>query len=321
MSKIRVPFQLPTILLGCWVCLLAGCTDQTTDQPKKVDAGDLKSNTVVAISYPLEFLTRRIAGASINVVLPYPAEIKDPQNWRPSPEAIGQMQSADLIFTNGTGATYANWITTTSLPESKIRNTASKGLALSDYIAVDDVTIVHSHGPEGEHSHSTMVARSWLDPMVAKKQATYIAAELAEVYPDQASEFKTNLKSLGDELDLIAEKIKGVQVKQPNALISATPKLKFLTRSLGSGEQHLTWFETPSPDQAESDLKRFLPSDGPKPKLILFDNVLPSDEIMMIVKQNGIKALAIDLLDQKPMAGDFLTALRDNIETIADALN
>ena len=314
--------RVTVILISIWcVCQITGCTRPGPTQNVAKKSNNGLSNQIVAVSYPLQYLTQRIAGDSIDVILPIPANTTDPQNWRPSPKAISQMQTADLIIANGTGATYANWLKTVSLPDSKIRNTASRGLSLSDYIAVEDVTVVHSHGPEGEHSHPTMVARTWLDPAIAKKLAIYIASELKGVYPERADEFASNLNSLSDDLDQLSEQIKAINKSESNVLITATPKLKFLTRAIGLGEQHLTWFETPSRDQATSDLKKVLESEGPKPRLMLFDNAMPTEEVASILKSNGMTPIAIDLVDRQPDSGDFLTKLRANIEILATAVD
>ena len=111
---------------------------------------------IFAVSYPLQFLTRSVAGEEIEVLMPYGKD-EDPKTARPSRDAIAEMQSADLIVANGTGATYVGWLATVSLPDSKVVNTATRGLSLKEYIAVENASIVHSHGPEGEHSHLSLI--------------------------------------------------------------------------------------------------------------------------------------------------------------------
>ncbi len=310
---------IATLSIWC-VCLTMGCMKKGPAPSRAGIRGKPLSNQIVAVSYPLQYLTQRIAGDSIDVTLPFPDGTIDPQNWRPSREAIGQMQAADLIIANGTGATYANWLTTVSVPDSKIRNTASRGLSLSDYIAVEDVTVVHSHGPEGEHSHPTMVARTWLDPAIAKKQAVYIAAELQAVYPDRAEEFVRHLKMLSDDLDQLSDQIKSIKRTDAHAIMTATPKLKFFARSVNLGDKHLTWFEPPNAERARSDLKKILEIAQPRPALLLFDGTLPTSELEEILEENGLTPIAIDLIDRKAESGDFLTQMRANIEALATAM-
>jgi zinc transport system substrate-binding protein len=59
------------------------------------------------------------------------------------------MQGADRILLNG--ADYEKWVPQATLPDGSVVNTSA---AVSDrYIETDDA-IVHSHGPEGMHSHA-----------------------------------------------------------------------------------------------------------------------------------------------------------------------
>lgn len=308
--------MIPVMFISLFVAC-SGPDDSTgTSSPGTREPTD----RVVTVSYPLQFLTQRIAGDSIEVEFPVPTDATDTQHWRPTREAIGAMQSADLIIANGTGATYADWLTTVSLPESKIRNAATKGLALSDFIAVEDVTITHSHGPEGEHSHPTMVARTWLDPAMAQKQAQYIAKQLTEVYPDRSDEFADNLKALVVELDRLSERAKSIRPEQDNAVITATPRLKFLSRGAELGDRHLTWTEMPTVEQIQKDLTRILDPENEKASVILFDDVMPGEAIASILKDHGLTPVAIDLIDRDSPDGDYLTRMEANIALLEQAL-
>ena len=164
-----------------------------------------------------------------------------------------------------------------------------------------------------------MVARTWLDPAIAKKQAIYIAGELAQIYPDLSGEFSKNLKSISDQLDQLSQQLDSIKLNDSIAIVTATPKLKFLSRAVGLGDQHLIWFETPEVERAKSDLKALSKPAGRKPVVLLFDDELPSDEIGVILKANGITPIAIDLIDRKPDAGDFLSVMQMNIKALASA--
>ncbi len=305
------------LCLGVLLAIASGC-----DKPDSASTFQAKpkspTNRIVAVSYPLQYLTQRIAGKKYNVEMPVPTN-EDPQNWRPTRETIGEMQSADLIIANGTGATYANWLALVSLPDSKLRNTASKSLLLRDFIAVEDVKITHSHGPEGAHTHATMVARTWLAPALAKKQATYIAQELALVYPDDATVFEQNVKELSADLDRLSELL--TQVDKPDVrVVTATPKLKFFSRAAGFPEPHLTWFATPTIEQATQDLKKLGADATSKPGLVLFDNSLPHEELTDFLKSQNLTSIALNLIDQKPEQGDYISAMQENIERFNQAI-
>ena len=300
---------------------LAGCnsgsTPQQTFQPP---TKKMTTKKVVVVSYPLQYLVQRIVGDAIEVSLPIPKGAA-PQSWRPDRESISEMQSADLIFANGTGATYAKWLTTVTLPASRVQNTAQRGLSLKDYIAVEDITIVHSHGPEGEHSHPTMVARTWLDPAIAKKQAIYIADQLKSVYPEFADGFDSNLSSLNGELDEISQTIEQIKSEDSPVILTATPRSKFFSRAIAKSDHHLTWLVPPTPIQAKKDLEKVMKQfPDAKPSLILFDGEPPSKELASEIRDAGLRIATIELADQAPEVGNFLRLLRDNVEKVSVAL-
>ena len=170
--SINQSLQVGRVLIAmlCFGCLglILGCGKTVEPGFTKPKPAAALVNQVVAVSYPLTFITEQIVPDVVGVVFPA-AGSAAPRTWKPDRKSIGKMQAVDLIIANGTPAPYAKWLTQVSLPESKICNTATKGLLLRDYIAVEDVTITHSHGPEGEHSHAMMVSRTWLDPSMAKK--------------------------------------------------------------------------------------------------------------------------------------------------------
>ena len=121
--------------------------------------------TIYAVNYPLKYFAERIAGEHAKVVFPAPAD-EDPAFWTPDPDTIGAFQKADLILLNGAG--YEKWIERASLPASKLVDTS---VAMeSSYVPLDE-GVVHTHGPEGEHSHKGWAFTTWLDPMIAIGQA------------------------------------------------------------------------------------------------------------------------------------------------------
>ena len=117
-----------------------------------------RPTVVVVVNYPLEYFARRIGGDLIQVRFPVP-ENRDPAYWEPSGDQIAEFQSADLILLNG--ADYAKWTLRATLPWSRTIVTC-EGME-EELIEIPDA-VVHSHGPEGEHSHAGLVSETWLDP-------------------------------------------------------------------------------------------------------------------------------------------------------------
>ena len=303
------PCPIASLLIVGAMLFLSGCSgsDVPNGSSKRVAE---KSNLVVTVSYPLYYLTSRIVGDELTVE--YPAEgAEDPRNWQPKISQIAEMQKADLIITNGPGIDYADWLIKVTLPESKICAT-SDGLALKDFIKVKGPEIVHSHGPEGEHSHPFMVAYSWLDPAIAKKQAVEIAARLSSVYPQHAEKFSAGLKELSADLDLLTDEFEGLK-SNDGQVASTNPNTKFLTRAAGIIEADVQWNEIPDGDNEQNIHSCEKPSDAPG--RVLTTRTL-SDGLAEFIQLHSKSIVNINLLDKKPESGDYLSAMRENIANL-----
>lgn len=275
--------------------LSIGCQsgDQSTNQTS-TDSEDQSTNTIVTTSYPLEWLTKQIVGDQYTVNFPA-GDSDHPSRWRPNRETIAEIQAADLIICNGIAAPYANWMKTVSLPSSKVVESASQGLSLADFIAVTDIQIVHSHGPEGEHSHPTMVSRTWLDPAKLIKQANYITQQLCKQRPDDAPYFKANLAKVTAELKAI---VRSVKPAPSVSVYSATPELKFLTRAAGVDDLHFNWNENTTLAQAKTDLVKTSPAAPPE--FILLPQRLQAlaERLQPLLQEQELKPVFIDTLDR-----------------------
>ncbi len=282
-----------------------------------------KSTGVIAVCYPLQFLTQQIAGETTQVtcILP-PGEGK---TWRPSRDDIRTLQRADLIIANGRGAQFAKWLDTVSLSQSKLCLTATNGLNLSDYIAVQDV--VHSHGPEGEHSHSTMIAHTWLDPEIAKQQAAFIAEEMSRKFPQSRAVYATNLTNLNQRLDALSKLLEKTSKPNQRAVLTVNSDLKFFTRFSGLQDQHLAWSSQPELQVAESDIqnlltkisstndKRDFVTDEANKKIILSTFPLEA-ELKNLLEKQGFEAIEINPLDHEPETGDYISVMTENLNRV-----
>ena len=295
------------LLLICVAMLASVCGCRSEEE--STNQTSTKSNnqpSIVTTSYPLEWVTQEIAGDQY--VVNFPAGASDqPDRWRPDRKTIAEIQAADLIISNGVAAPYASWMKTVSLPSAKVVETASQGMSLSDFISVQD--IVHSHGPEGEHSHPTMVSRTWLDPVMLTKQANYITQQLCKQRPDKATQFKDNFATVTTKLKSVTQEPSPEPVA---SAFSATPELKFLTRATGVNDLHFNWNESTTLAQAEADLAEKKPASAPK--FILFPQRLETlaERLKPLLQQQKLEPVFVDMLDKAIANRDFLKRLSDN---------
>ena len=306
-------------LLVLWIT--SGC--QRSDRKQQDNAAfsqPTRSDQVSAVSYPLFFVTGKLLeGTSIQLDLVAPPA-DAPEPWTPNQQQIETLQASDLIVANGSGAPYAKWMVRVSLPESRVIQTTDN-FSIEDFIMVKDHRVVHQHGPEGEHSHPFMVAETWLDPAMLKKQADEIATALTRCYPTLKNQVGKNLEQLNQALDRLTKRLEGVP--QGN-VITSTPRLKYLTRAAGLQDTHLLWFDLPEQTtwQATGE-KAFLDRvQGSGSTCILFDTD-PPKWLKERLRELGYPVVSLDTFSRGglPGDGDFLQVMENNFATLQDSLS
>ena len=297
--------------------LIPGCQKNVGDQGNDSTFNNpTLSKTVSAVSYPLFYLTQRIAGNALNVERVIP-----PSDSTPNASQIRTLQNSDLIIANGPGAPFAQWINRVSLPETKICNTTD-GLDLNDFISVKDYRVVHRHGPEGEHSHPFMVAETWLAPEASKKQAAHIAAALVNTYPDQAALFQDNLRELEGDLESLTELLSDIPT---GPIMTASPRLKFLTRAANLEDTHLLWLELPKEATwSESGQPEFLKRAAQtKANHVLFD-IQPPSWLVDRLKELGYQVTVIEAFRNETPGNerttDFIIGMEQNLIRLQRAM-
>ena len=331
-----VGMMLMTLSIGCTSML--GCSKPTSSSTGSAAASNSESSKsepvprVVAIAYPLQYLTARVGGEAIEVVYPVPQGELASQ-WKPTREDILAMQRSDLVVANGPGARFAKWMEMTSIPSRKIVNSATKGLSLKDFIEVEDVLYTHSHGDLGEHSHPTNVAYTWLNPEIALKQAEQIGDKLKTRFPQHSDTFEQNLKRLSQDLEQLKRAF--FEIEQPEeevnlAVLTINPELKFFTRAAGWDDLHLKWFEPPEgvaegglvgPEFREELLEK-LAQSASRPmvrrngKLLMLSTYTLPEGLQQLMDELDIHVVVIEKMDQAPTAGDYLTVTSGNIDQL-----
>ena len=288
---------------------IGGCQPNSDDVSRA--ANQPAANTIVTTSYPIQWVTQKIVGDKFGVT--FPAGVSDqPDRWRPDRNTIPEIQAARLIICNGIAAPYASWMKTVSLPSSKVVESASKGMTLADFISVEDIQIVHTHGPEGKHSHPTMVSRTWLDPTMLIKQANYITDQVCKLSPDDAAQFRANLSEITSKLESIAPE---ALPEQTPLVFAATPELKFFTRAAGVNDLHFNWNEKTTLEEAEKDLAS--KAKDKSIKFILFPQRLEAlaNQLEPALQQRKLTPIFIDMLDREDAEDDFIISVKRQFQT------
>ena len=320
------------ILVG----LLSGCSDsagtsgeplqsvpetpvpETKTQTAAPAASTLPPPLVAVVSYPLAFFVDYLAGESVQLVFPIGSNV-DPANWQPDASEVAAYQEADLILLNGAG--YAQWIDLYSLPANTLRDT---GAGISEHHIFDRDRIVHSHGPEGEHSHDRLASFTWLDLTLARTQAAAVAAELSQLRPDLGPVVSLRFEALAAELSLLDSQLMAAAAKLADTeVIYSRPNYQYFARRYQLPGESLDWSTDAVLNSALAHQLEHLETSGQKEasgqsRLMVWPRQ-PDPTMTAALAERGIEVLVISTLEQQPESGDFLSVLRMNIEALKSA--
>ncbi|MEM7310716.1 MAG: metal ABC transporter substrate-binding protein [Planctomycetota bacterium] len=193
------------------------------------DAGAAELTPAVYTTfYPTTWMAERIAGGAVPVVCPLP-DGADPIYWQPDRDTLAEYQRAALIALNGAG--FEKWVDGASLPPSRTVATAD---GFEDRWLSYDRATTHSHGPGGEHTHAGLDGHTWLDPVLAARQAEALHAAMARTFPAHADAFAQNHRRLQEELGgLDAALTDLASLLHDVALFASHPAYNYLARRYG----------------------------------------------------------------------------------------
>lgn len=268
---------------------------------------------VYTVNYPLAYFAERIGGEHVDVHFPVPAD-RDPAFWMPPIMVLSEYQQADLILLNGAG--FAKWLDKVSMPRSRLVDT-SRAFA-DDFIPIENA-VTHSHGSEGEHSHTGTASTTWLDMQQAIKQAEAVAKALMRRLPEKKEAIASNLEALKKELTVLNTELADLAKDgKVSGLLASHPRYQYLARRYNMEIRSQQWEagEMPSEEQwAEVDK---LLSESPA-SWMLWEKA-PNPDAVAKLQALNIKSLIFDPLTNRPSEGDFISHMQENIERLRSAL-
>ncbi len=311
-QRVRSGHQWVLALLFIGSTTVSGCSRNDGVPTKVTAAGD--SPRVIAVSYALKSFAEELLGDISPVAMPDYGGV-NPLHWRPSTNFIRQLQRAELILCNGSGAQVAPWMNTIAVAPSKLIETI-ENIRLEDFLVIYDAP-THSHGPEGEHSHSGLIATTWLDPRIAKDQADFIAIRLQQHFPDRATTIQQNEQRLRNKFDELTAEIEKFEQFRGKYVLSSEPSFKYLMRRLGIEDKHYFW----SQEKGDIEAAHWQEFDATRPESarIMLWPLQPSSDVLEQLQARSIEVLVLDLLiDQPTGSGNYFDSIRRNIRLLAE---
>ena len=289
------------------VILISCSPDKKSNQE---EIGNSKP-VVAVVNYPLYSFANMIGGDKIEVFFP---EIEgDPAYWQPDETGIEKFQNADLILLNG--ADYAKWTSMVSLPSSTQVNT-SKAFT-SRLIEVKGEA--HSHGPEGEHSHTGYAFTTWLDMKNAALHAEAVKEALVNLIPEEKDFLNANYNKVLDDLNKIDSELNEIlDSKEDLEVFASHPVYQYLEKGYDITIISYHW----EPDQMpfEESWKEFEHElDHHSARAMLWEDE-PLPEIRQKLEDMGVNVIVFNPGGNQNKL-DFTSLMSKNVENLKQGLN
>lgn len=316
--------KIATSLMLLTFLVLSGCSGNPAAESKNTE-GKLQVYTSI---YPLYDFAKKIGGQHVAVTNLIPPGV-DSHSFELQARDMGKLSEADLLVYNGGG--FEPWMERVNKmldpDEIRVVNVTEsilpdKGQASRE--ASHEASHGHGHG-EG-HSADGTDPHVWLDPQLAKQQASSIRDALVQLDRAHKSDYMKNYDQLAAELDQLDQEFKEMVAHAPKKEFAVShASFTYLAKRYGLEQiavSGLSPSDEPSPQELEKIIKHVQKHDI---DVILFETLV-SSKIAQVVK-NEVKAEALVL---NPLEGlsesemkrgeDYFSVMRKNKENLAKAL-
>ena len=272
--------------------------------------------------YPYEFVAQRVGGDAVDVVNLTPPGV-EPHDVELTPRQVGALAEADLVlYSRGFSPALDTAV------DDQAGDRAVDVLQLVDVRSYEEGAAEgegeeHGHGEEGgeeDHDHEGEDPHVWLDPERLATIARAVAEELGEVAPDSADAFAARADQLAAELTDLDEELRaGLSSCERSAVVTSHDAFGYLTDRYGLEQVavSLSPDEDPSPrrlaEVAQTARERGVTT-------IFFEELVSPRVAEQLAREVGAEARVLTPLEGAPEDGDYLTAMRANLEALRSAL-
>ena len=307
--------HLSRLVLYFYSCVFLCACGQDTDTV--ISSGDGVADTTIlsvySVNYPLAWAAEQLLGEGAQVHFPAPQDV-DPAFWQPGLETISDYQQADIVLLNG--ANYARWLQGVSLAENRLVDTSR---AFRDQFIPMNSGPLHSHGPEGQHSHGQFAFTLWLDLSIYLRQVDAVAAALQQRHLQESEEIASRQQGIVERITALHAELENLgKGFNGTPIIYSHPVYQYFNRRYGFNGRSLHW----EPDQlpsAQDWLELVSLSEHHAASVMLWE-AEPLPQTRAKLEALGVVVVVFKPMGNRPAANDFYTVMAANIERLKAAL-
>lgn len=278
--------------------------------------GDEPLDVVVGF-YPYEYVAQQVGGDDVTVSnLTAPGA--EPHDLELSPQQVAEVAEADLVL-------YSPGFQP-AVDEAVEQHSADRSFDVLGAVELREYEeAAHSeeeaHAEEG-HAHDGEDPHIWLDPTRLATVADAVAEQLAERSPERAEGFRTRAAELRTELEALdAELQAGLSSCARDDLVTSHDAFGYLADRYGL-EQVAIGGLSPEDEPSVRRLAEVAQIAKERQVTTVFFEELVSPRVAeSLAREIGAQATVLSPLEVPSESGDYVEAMRANLQTLRTALD
>jgi zinc transport system substrate-binding protein len=207
-------------------------------------------------------------------------------------------------------------VDTTSLPLNALVDTAAA--FKSEWLMFPEV-ITHSHGPHGAHSHGNIDFNTWLDPLLAIRQAEAVEEALRQWPVRPEAELRQRGRQLRRDFEALDRQLRDLsQMLAQQPLLASHPVYTYLAREYHWDLHSVHWEPDEPVTSAQWTAFDALRVQHPGKLMLWEDEPLP--EVRAELEKRGVRLVVFRTCGNRPATGDYLQAMQGNLGALGAAL-
>ncbi|MBB6675287.1 metal ABC transporter substrate-binding protein [Cohnella nanjingensis] len=283
-----------------------------------------KKLQAVASFYPMYEFSKQVAGDRADVTLLIPAGT-EPHDWEPSAKDMVRLSEADVFVYNGLVEGWAEQALESAANGKRVAVKASDGIALQEGLADEEEEGGHAHDASADgHAQDPHV---WLDPVLAQREVTNIAAAFAEADPDHKADYQANADAYIAKLKALDRDYReGLKDAKRKDFVTQHAAFGYLAKQYGLTQVPIAGLspeQEPAPDRMAEVVKTVR---AQQIRTIFFETLVDPKIAQTIADETGAKTAVLNPLegltdDERKQGLDYIAVMESNLAALRQALN
>ena len=308
------PRTLPLVVAAALVSACGGAS---------ASAGSDRVSAVVGF-YPYAFVTERVGGDDVEVI-DLTAAGGEPHDLELTPRQVGAVGEADLVVYSA-GFQPA-------VDEAVEQQAEDRGLDVLSTVELRDGAEAgheeeghaddeHADDEHADDEHAAGDPHVWLDPVRLAAVAAAVADRLAEVDPDSAADYRARAGELEDDLTALDGELRaGLASCARQEIVTSHDAFGYLAEAYGLEQVAIAGLSPEDEASPRRLAEVAAQAEAAGVTTIFFEESVSPKVAESLAREVGATATVLSPLELAPESGDYLSAMRDNLERLRTALD